>query len=240
MQSEIKGYCARCKKKTNCCIPCAFVESILSDGNPGIYERCDNRNGLTILYPVANDKEIRETTIRSAGRDKAYQHKVDGLFSTDSENPFASYQPKLRQTDVFILKVLLGYSYEEIAFRLDSTVDNVHKIYHKAKTRILKALDLLDQHQNALDMADHALKVNGEATGKLPKYQRWFLMNKALGLTPAQIAEIEGTTRRVVSPKIRYCYDRLIAGELTLFEVAPAEIEAARERMEKKRARDRG
>lgn len=104
--------------------------------------------------------------------------------------------------------------------------------------RILKALELCDKHQSILDKAEYALKRGEQATGKLPKYVKWFLMAKCLGLSPTDIARLEGTTRASVSPKIRYAYARLITSEITLFEVTPEEVEVARDRLEKKRARD--
>ena len=242
MQSEHQGLCVKCRKKTGCKVPCAPVEAILSGDNPAIYERVDHRHDRTILYSSGdNGKMVRESTTRGYARDKAVHQKIDALFSTDSENPFADYNPKLKQTAIFIHRLLLGQSYEEIAGQFNTSVDNARKIYHKAHTRILKALDLCDKHQSIIDKAEYALKVGEQATGKLPKYVKWLLMAKCLGLSPHDIARIERTTQRVVSTKIRYAYDRLITGEQTLFpEVTPEEIEAAKARIEKKRASDRG
>ncbi len=103
----------------------------------------------------------------------------------------------------------------------------------------MKALELSDQHLNILDMAKHALKVNEEATGKLPNYQRWFLMNKCLGLMPADIAELEGVKRVDVTSKIRYCADRLKTGSLTFLDPTPEQVAESRKRIDEKRARER-
>ena len=197
--------------------PCAPVEYILKEDNAVIYERVDHRNNRTILYASDdNSRMIRESTMRGYARDKAAHNKIDGLFSTDAESPFANYSPKLKQTAIFIHRLLLGESYEEIAARFNTTADNAAKLYGKAQARILKALDLCDQHQSIIDKAEYALQAGEEATGKLPKYVKWFLMAKCLGLTPVDIAKLEGTTRGIVSPKIRYAYDRLITGEMKL------------------------
>lgn len=241
MRSDFKGICDHCRKKAGCKVPCAPVEVILKEDNAAIYERVDYRNNLTILYESGdNGKMIRESTKRGFARDKAVHHKIDALFSTDAESPFANYSPKLKQTAIFIHRLFLGESYEEIAQRFNTTPDHAQKIYHKAHTRILKALDLCDKHQSIIDKAEYALRAGEEATGKLPKYVKWFLMAKCLGLTPVNIAKLEGTTRGIVSPKIRMAYDRIITGNLKLFpEATPEEIEAANARIEKKRVKDR-
>ena len=196
MQSEYQGLCAKCRKKTGCKIPCAPVESILREDNPAIYERVDHRHERTILYSSGdNGKMVRESTTRGFARDKAAHQKIDALFSTDSDSPFADNNPKLKQTAIFIHRLLLGESYEEIAEQFNTTADHAAKLYHKAKVRILKALELCDKHQSIIDKAEYALKVGEEATGKLPKYVKWFLMAKCLGLSPHDIARLEGTTR---------------------------------------------
>jgi hypothetical protein len=64
-------------------------------------------------------------------------------------------------------------------------------------------------------------------------------MNKVLGLTAKDIADLEGTTRKIVAPKIRLCYERLITMNISFFEPEPDEINQAQVRIEKKRARER-
>ncbi len=238
MDEQFKDLCARCRKRDACNVPCAFVEKILKEGNAGIFEKIDRKANAVMVYP-ANKKEVRESTMRAAARDKVGQQKIDAIFSTKSDNPFAHYDPKLRQTSVFIYKVLLGFNYQEIADIFEVTPENIRKIFHKAKRRILKALELCDQNQTRLDKIEHILSVNQEATGRLPKYQKWFLMNKLLGMSSSEIAEFDGTTSATVAAKIRVCADRLVTGNLTFLDPTDDDIKAAQERIEKKRQRDR-
>ncbi|MFA6009426.1 MAG: hypothetical protein WC799_05535 [Desulfobacteraceae bacterium] len=228
-----QGKCTKCRKRKDCKVPCAFVDEILKQDNPSLFEIANHAENITIVYPP-NHKEVRDSTIRTGIDDKAGHNKIDSIFSTDNENPFAFFNPELKQTGVFIQRVIFGKDWNTISQLYESSIDHVQKLYHKAHTRMIKALELVDGHQNMMDKAQYSLKVNEEATGKLPNYQKWFIMNKCLGMMPADIAEFEGVKRENVTSKIRYCADRLKTGRLTFLDPTPEEIEASQKRIDKK------
>lgn len=236
--SQFKGMCEKCRKRKGCKVSCAPVEMILRDGNPEVFEKTNYKHNAIMLFP-ADRNERRESTLRAGARDKQAHNKIDAIFSTDGETAFCLNNPQTDKTTVFIYKVFNGFSFQDIATMLDKPVDNVRVLFHKAKERILKALDLCDTRSDVISKAEYSLQVNEQATGKLPKYQKWFLMNKCLGLTPAEIANLEGTNRTNVTAKIKYCADRLKTGDLIFLDPTPEQIRESQERIEKKRARDR-
>lgn len=235
---DYQGKCSKCRKRKDCKVPCAFVDEILKQGNPQLFERTSYSENLTMVYPP-NKLEKRESNMRAGARDKVGHQKVDGIFSDENDKAWAEFDADLKQTNVFIQRALLGKSWKEIAQLYETTTDHAQKLYCKAHKRMLKALELSDSHQTKLDKAKHALKVNEQATGKLPKYQKWFLMNKCLGLMPTDIAELENVKRVQVTSKIRQCADRLKTGNLTFLDPTPEQVDESQARIDKKRARDR-
>ncbi len=130
-------------------------------------------------------------------------------------------------------------SYEAIADELEVSVAACMTHYRHACDRMMQALKLADMKEATIAKYKLALERSEKATGKLPKYMKWLLMNKVFDLTVGDIAELEGTTSNIVASKIRVAYDRLVTGEYQLLEPAPDQIEAAQLRMVKKRASER-
>lgn len=232
------GMCGKCCHRKACKAPCAFAEQILKEGNPALFERTNHRENITMLYR-ANKKELRETTLRDCGRDRTWQNRVDEIFSTANKQAFAIDRPKRKQTGVFIYRVLLNYSYEDIASIYGTSVDNVQKIFWKAKERILKALELCDTRKAKLERVELLLSQNEAATGRLPKYQKWFLMNKTLGMLPAEIANFESVKPQRVTAGIKLCADKLKTGEMVFLNPTDEEVEVSRQRLDRKRQRDK-
>jgi hypothetical protein len=69
---------------------------------------------------------------------------------------------------------------------------------------------------------------------------RWFLLNKLFQMRPAEIARMEGVKNpSAVRGLIIRVSDQLSCGEISLFEKDPVEAEAAKARLETKRAKRR-
>jgi hypothetical protein len=68
----------------------------------------------------------------------------------------------------------------------------------------------------------------------------WFLLNKLFQMRPAEIARLEGVKNpSAVRGMIIRVSDQLKSGEISLFEKDPEEAEAAKARLEAKRAKRR-
>jgi hypothetical protein len=79
-----------------------------------------------------------------------------------------------------------------------------------------------------------------ERSGSFPLGVKWFLLNKLLGARPAEIARMEGVKNpHGVRGLIIRVSDQLRCGEISLFEKDPEEAEAAKARLEAKRAKRR-
>jgi hypothetical protein len=83
-------------------------------------------------------------------------------------------------------------------------------------------------------------KMVEERSGSFPAGVKWFLLNKLLGVRPAEIARLEGVKNpSAVCGLIIRVSDQLRCGEISLFEKEPEEAEAAKARLEAKRAKRR-
>ncbi len=79
-----------------------------------------------------------------------------------------------------------------------------------------------------------------ERSGSFPLGIKWYLLNKLLGARPAEIARMEGVKHpSEVRGMIIRVSDQLSCGEISLFEKDPEEVEAAKARLEAKRAKRR-
>ena len=242
---EITDYCSRCRKRKTCKTTCIFVDEILKKDNRPQHYEIDaiglHGEDITILKSKNHRYEVNES-----GLDYMYSLDTDGEgwsgddkvtpFTTEANSPWSDYQPTLTQTTVFMARFFHKKSFEEIADELGTNVGNVQSQCQHAKARMVEALKLADMKENTIAKYRLALERSQKATGKLPKYIRWFLMNKVFNLTVGDIAEIENTTSATVASKIRVAYDKIILGEYRLLEPSPEQIEAAQVRMAKKRA----
>lgn len=116
------------------------------------------------------------------------------------------------------------------------TVDTVVSMFAHAKRRLTEALAYADD-RNATFKRYHCLIDQNDASfGKLTKGQRWWLMNRVLGLTVPEIAEIEGTKPDRAKRAIRRTADRIITGLTILTNPTNDEVTAAQARIERDRA----
>ncbi len=235
---DLTGICLKCVHNSTCDQLCAFADDFVN-GPPGqqVYER--KKGNRIFLFSQKN--HVNETSLLGNSDNPDSHFSIDLLFSDISPNPFEGFSPKLKQTVVFIYHFFHKWSYNDIAVMLDASVDNVQKIYAHALDRLRKALDILDDidiRYKTLQSAEYCLKRNEEATGRLNKGQRWFVLNKALGLTIAEIAKLDGVKTKNVQHKVKSVADQIKAGTLTLLDPTPAEVEKATERLEKKKERD--
>jgi hypothetical protein len=83
-------------------------------------------------------------------------------------------------------------------------------------------------------------KMMEERSGSFPAGMRWFLLNKLFQMRPAEIARMEGVKNpSAVRGLIIRVSDQLSCGEISLFEKDPEAAEAAKARLEAKRAKRR-
>jgi len=79
-----------------------------------------------------------------------------------------------------------------------------------------------------------------ERSGSFPAGVKWFLLNKLFQMRPAEIARMEGVMNPcAVRGLIIRVSDQLRCGEISLFEKDPEEAQAAKARLEAKRAQRR-
>lgn len=244
---DYQDMCAKCRHRNKCKEPCAFVEAILTEDNrPPFYER--NTTGqddtpIRIIKSKNHRHEINQTNLDQyagpAPADDDEPRRQTEPFSTEAENPFVSYQPKLSQTTVFINRFFLGRPYEDIASDLEVSVDTVVSMFKRAKERLFEALYFADNRQATIKRFESIRRRNGAKFGKLTKGQRWFLMHDIFDLSVKEIADMEGATVHRVNHAIIDATDRIKAGLATFLEPTPDEVKQAQERIEAKRQRDR-
>ena len=234
MTNNQQGMCGKCRKRKTCKTPCAFVEDILKFENEGVYEKT-NGDSITV-YP--RWREVQETVLQGKHEDSG-KDRENNIFSTEAENPFASYEPKLDRTHVFINRFFKGMSYQDIATMMDDDPERIRGLYKDSVKRLVKALEVMDKRQAVVDDVKARLRISEKATGKLTKTQKWLLLNKVFGMLPREIAEMEGANVKTVCARIKDVHDRVVTGQVIFLNPSEDEIRAAQERIEKKRQRDR-
>jgi hypothetical protein len=124
--------------------------------------------------------------------------------------------------------------------KYEMTSKNARGTYHNAVNRVLEVLKAMDQ-ANAVGKKEQYVKQIEKRSGKIPKGQRWYLLNKLFGLRPSEIAEMEGLdkTRNSVRQLIIRVSDQLKAGEISLIETTPEESKAAKARLDTNRKKRR-
>lgn len=160
-------------------------------------------------------------------------------FSTENKSPFAAFQPKLKETGIFVDRFFHKFSYKDLAVKYDTTASSSIKLYHHAVTRILEVVKALDS--NADRKIDGYLKRVQIRSGSIPKGQKWYLLNKLFGLRPSEIAEIEGLDKKnsSIRQSIIRVSDQLKAGEISLIETTPEKSGNAKARLESHRKKRR-
>jgi hypothetical protein len=118
-------------------------------------------------------------------------------------------------------------------------VEGVRAIYHAAVKRLLNVVEALDGKEGPRNFEPWKKMVE-ERSGGFPAGRRWFLLNKLFQMRPAEIARMEGVKNpSAVWGLIIRVSHQLSCGEIFLFEKDPEAAEAAKARLEAKRAKRR-
>jgi hypothetical protein len=211
---------------------------LLAQDNLTVFEKTGiGENGEEITIIFARSREIPESMLPQVS-DKT-DEPID-VFTTEAESPFTSFKPDLKQTGIFIDRFLNKWSYEDLAVKYDTTAEGAKKIYHAALKRLQAVVEALDGGKDSPHNFEPWKKMVEERSGSFPAGMRWFLLNKLFQMRPAEIARMEGVKNpQGVRGMIIRVSDQLRAGEISLFEVDRGEAEAAKDRLEAKRAQRR-
>jgi hypothetical protein len=171
-----------------------------------------NGEPITIFY---GSKIVQNETFLF-GADACQESIDDRQF----ESPFKHFEPKKKKTGIFIDRFFHKWSYKDLAVKYQIPVSQVRSAYHAGKQRLLEVIAALDSSKPI--KLDHFREQIAKRSGSLPNGQRWYLLNKLFGLTPAEIAKFEDIkTSKPVYKAIKYVSDRIEAGELDLFQIDP-------------------
>jgi hypothetical protein len=217
----------------------------LADDNLSVYEKTvtkENGQRVSIIFARSREDQRSMLSIGVDSRgDLRHSTKEQQAFSTENENPFASFKPNLKQTGVFVDRFFHGFSYKDLAEKYDMTADTARKTYHNSINRVLAVINAMDTGQVPTKQINFWKKRIEERSGSLPKGQKWYLINKLFGLRPSEIAEMEGLDKKSSSVRqlIIRVSDQLKAGEISLIETTPEESVAAKARLDEVRRKRR-
>ncbi|MDA3897707.1 MAG: hypothetical protein PF482_16355 [Desulfobacteraceae bacterium] len=186
---------------------------------------------MTIIFPGSR-KEIRTCELAEY-EDGKPTGEIQRFFSTDNEGPFASAidNPKLKQTGIFIDRFFFKMGYQELAEKYDTSKSGISKLYDNAKSRIVKTVE-------AMDRADMAL-ANGNQIVKMKRAVQAFLLHTAFGLSVNEVSKLMGVNHSLIVRNLDDTRDKLMTGEINLFDFTEEDREAAQERLEGARAKRR-
>jgi len=158
--TEEQALCKKCPHRSTCRTPCRPVELMLRGDSPVVFEKAhrDERGRLLVeIWP--RRREIPETDMQSLDVDDSNQHAQ--AFSTENGSAFASYADKAqyRQTECFIKRFFLNWSFQDIATGMDTTPKNVRNLYHHGVKKIFSILFMADQADKMTDAERRAADV---------------------------------------------------------------------------------
>lgn len=235
----MQGICQQCSHYDTCKTPCAPVAQYISQDNLAVFEKTaigENGEEITIVF-AQSKKFIRESELPRIS--SKTDDPIDSPFTTESESPFASFNPSLKQTGIFIDRFFHGWPYEDLAVKYDVTVEVAQSHYYNAVKRLQAVVEALDGKDGPRNFEPWKKMVE-ERSGSFPTGVKWYLLNKLLNMRPAEIARMEGVKNpSAVRGLIIRVSDQLCCGEISLFEKDPEEAEAAKARLEAKRAKRR-
>jgi hypothetical protein len=152
--------------------------------------------------------------------------------------PLCRVQPELETKGVFFERFFNGFSYADLASKYEMSEDNARKTFHNTVKRVLEILKVMASDK-PLDLSSWKTRIE-ERSGKIPKGQKWFLLNKLFVIMPSEIAEMEGLKgSSSVRQLIIRVSDQLKAGEIRLIDTTPEESAAAKMRLDAKREKRR-
>jgi hypothetical protein len=176
-----------------------------------LYEPGEPYERAGVVYPLY--KHVQHSACLKPSDDG--KDSEDNIFSSELESPFRNFSPRLKTTGVFIHRFFLRENYKVIAQMFGISEAGARVLYSNAVQKILENLELLDQ-DGRKDIADnHYKKLFHDKANGIPKNKRWWIMCNYLGLTPSEVANIEGTTNRNVSSAICRFDLRVRAGKVT-------------------------
>jgi hypothetical protein len=234
MMNEV---CPRCSHYKSCKAPCYPVAEILKRDNLTVFEKSHtDAEGRTTTILFSRYREMPESDLL---QDPETGGPADQkVFSTDAENPFSEFNPHLKQTGIFVDRFFHGFDWEDLSVKYSMTVVTAQSTYRNAMDRVLEILNLMESDK-PLDLS-HYRKRMEERSGRIPKDQKYFLLNKLFGVMPSEIAEMEGLKgASSVKQLIIRVSDQLRTGEIRLVDFTPehAAAQVKERRAEQRKAR---
>lgn len=221
------GACSKCSHRLTCKKPCFFVEEYLKFENRKPFER-NFDEFMTVIFP-GSKKEVRECDL-STYEDGKPAKENEAFFSTENESAFKSAsEPKLKQTGIFIDRFFFQMGYDELSEKYDTSLRSVMALYTNAKKRIVKTVEAMDR----VDLA----KNNGAPVMKTKRAVQAFLLHAAFELSVSEISRLMGVSHTLIIRYLNTTKDRLMTGEISLFDYTDADREAAQERLEAARTK---
>ena len=122
------------------------------------YNSAINEHRETVQIVYARSRETLQSTL-SIGVDNRgdprLTSKEQAAFSTENENLFAEFLPKLKRTGIFIDRFFYGSSYEDLAFKYDMSRETAVKTYHNAVRRLREVITVMDTGETPTKQMDY-------------------------------------------------------------------------------------
>ena len=78
-----------------------------------------NEDGKTVTIMFARSREVPESMLVQKKEPGFEPGEVQQAFSTNNENPFAEFKPKLKQTGIFIDRFFHNWEYKDLAVKYE-------------------------------------------------------------------------------------------------------------------------
>ena len=195
----MNAICQKCRKRNTCNTLCYPIENYVNQNSRPDHEKKYNDN-IQILYHRKREKPF--SSFLSNFYTDLDNLKIEELLSDQNRFPFSQFEPRLKQTKIFLMK-LYGKTYQEISDYFDIEIDEVRKIYNACKERFLIALKLMDDRKKICNYAEAIVKRQEARTGSIPSMKKQFLLSKLFDLTPAEIGKMMGIKTQTVMTNLK-------------------------------------
>ena len=189
---NIEKYCTKCVKRQTCIEPCRPIEKYLREG------KCFNAE-------IHTEREI--ICFPSSGRELRFSEIPGYRFEeveACTESPFTTFNPKYKQTGIFIDRFFHGMSVDECALKYEITNNDVSCIYKNAKARLLQGLKVLDDKYLAMKSVQRKGR-------KFSVDEKLFILNKLFDIGERELEKLSWTPcRETIRKKVnqmaeKYC-----------------------------------
>jgi predicted DNA-binding protein YlxM (UPF0122 family) len=216
--NESEGLCDSCPHKSNCTKPCFLAESLLNADNKPFFERTTSevQDGqevqITVIYDPYGHHVSKFSEVTTEDEEGMEQSLIADITDEDMKKFYDGvFYVRNQRLGIFIDRFFNNISYEDLAVKYDTTVNNAMKTYNKAKGDFISFLDAWNREKDLVNNRKCA-KAHIKDMGEMSKKMKCFLLYHCFGLSYQEISEVLKVPRQHISREIKLVLENVKQG----------------------------